>query len=247
VLGDFRSWLQHAAEAAEPPPPVSAEPSIDVASVLNHFVALRHEVNLQTKAVRAQQEQNAEVLQQLRQALDTLAQVPRARPQAQDAAEAQRPLLKTLIDVHDALSLASREMPKLRDAVAPLFQILADSDKAPAAVPWWRRWLGPSRRAAAPARPGEQANAAAEQIRALLESFRAGYAMGLQRVERALAQHGLEAIPTLGCPFDPEEMEVMDVAAGAGRPAGEVLAEIRTGYRWHGRVFRYAQVQVARD
>jgi molecular chaperone GrpE len=217
--------------------------------VLNHFVALRHEVNLQTKAVRAQQEQNADMLQQLRQALDALAQVSRARPQHQvpDAAEAQRPLLKTLVDVHDALSLANGEMPKLQEALAPLCQSLAEAAKAPAPVSWWRRWLGPARRAPTSTRPGQEASTAAERIRILLESFRAGYAMGLQRIERALTQHGLEAIPALGCPFDPEQMEVMDAVAGTGRPAGEVLAELRRGYHWNGRVFRYAQVQVAQD
>ena len=221
--------------------------------MLNHFVALRHEVNLQTKAVRAQQEQNTEVLEQLRQALDALAQAsrPRPQPQMQDTAEGQRPLLKTLVDVHDALSLASREMPKLHEALVPLFQSLADSRTRPRGSRCRHgggRWLGagPPHHAFS-VRAAKQANAAAARIRTVLESFCAGYAMGLKRVERALTQHGLEAIAAVGCPFDPEQMEVMELVAGTGRPAGEVVAEIRPGYRWHGRVFRYAQVQVRLD
>jgi molecular chaperone GrpE len=69
--------------------------------------------------------------------------------------------------------------------------------------------------------------------------------MSLQRVERALRQHGLEPILTLGQPFDPERMEAIDTAEGTGRP-GEVVEEVRRGYLWNGRVFRFAQVRVAR-
>src|SRR5437588_7992039 len=72
LLGDFRSWLHDTAASAQPPRPDPTGPPMDISSVLDHFVALRHEVNLQTKAVRAQQEQNSETLQQLRQALEVL-------------------------------------------------------------------------------------------------------------------------------------------------------------------------------
>ena len=71
--------------------------------------------------------------------------------------------------------------------------------------------------------------------------------MSLQRLERALQHHGLEAIPCVGRPFDPERMEVLEVVADTGRPANEVLDEVRRGYLWNGRVFRYAQVRVARS
>src|SRR6516162_3396144 len=78
ILADFRRWLTALAEA----PPESrradattltAEPP-DLHTLLAQFTALRHEVNLQTKASRAQQEQNAETLQQLTSALDALEQ-----------------------------------------------------------------------------------------------------------------------------------------------------------------------------
>jgi molecular chaperone GrpE len=71
--------------------------------------------------------------------------------------------------------------------------------------------------------------------------------MGLQRIERALEQHGLEAISAAGRAFDPERMEVLEAVDQSGRPPGEVLEEIRRGYLWRGRVFRYAQVRVARS
>src|SRR5262249_42813353 len=80
-----------------------------------------------------------------------------------------------------------------------------------------------------------------------LGSLVTGYRMGLQRVERALEQQGLEPILVTGTPFDPERMEVLEAVADTGRPPGEVIEEVRRGYLWRGRVFRFAQVRVARS
>ena len=70
--------------------------------------------------------------------------------------------------------------------------------------------------------------------------------MSLARVDRAIEQAGLEVIPAAGEPFDPERMEVVEVAGGTGRAAGEVIEEVRRGYLRGDAVFRYAQVKVAR-
>ena len=78
VLADFQSWLSELAapvaddeaSAADAP----AEETIDLHTLLGQFLAVRQEVNLQTRAVRAQQEQNAETLRQLTAALDALGQ-----------------------------------------------------------------------------------------------------------------------------------------------------------------------------
>ncbi|MFL5341380.1 MAG: nucleotide exchange factor GrpE [Gemmataceae bacterium] len=79
-----------------------------------------------------------------------------------------------------------------------------------------------------------------------VEAAASGLRMGLQRLERTLRQHGLEPIAATGRPFDPELMEVVDVAADSGRPVGEVMEEVRRGYLWNGKVFRFAQVRVAK-
>ena len=74
---------------------------------------MRHEVNLQTKAVRAQQEQNSETLRQLGLALEVLrARTTEQRP-SDGADEQQRGLLKTLVDLYDALGLGAREVAQL--------------------------------------------------------------------------------------------------------------------------------------
>jgi molecular chaperone GrpE (heat shock protein) len=40
-------------------------------------------------------------------------------------------------------------------------------------------------------------------------------------------------------------MEVVAAVSDTGRPAGEVIEEVRRGYRWKGGLFRSALVRVA--
>jgi molecular chaperone GrpE len=204
-------------------------------------------------------------------------------------------VLKGLVDLYDALSLAGREVGRIREAVLPTLDQLANAaapeppplppeplpappaaavETATAPAPaWWQRWLSRNPEAAAPtpAPPAdawprhaaalrelllaerrmaaerlEPARAAARQARQWLDGVLAGYAMSLQRVERALLQEGLEPIAATGRPFDPEQMEAVEIVTATDRPAGEVLAELRRGYLWKGGVFRYAQVSVAK-
>ncbi len=242
VLADFQTWLRDLASA---PPSAEAAPSpaVDLHTLLGGFVALRHEVNLQTRATRAQQEQNAEALRLLGEALEALRRSPQP---AQE--EATRPLLKTLIDLYDALALAEREVRRVQEAVLPALEAMLAALSPPAEAPRrsiWARWFG----AAPPAEDAErarQAREAGERVRAMLASLATGYTMSLQRLDRALRQHGLEPMAVVGAPFDPERMEVLEAVADSGRKAGEVLDEVRRGYLWNGRVFRYAQVRVAR-
>ncbi len=258
--------------------------------MLGQFLAVRHEVNLQTKAARAQQEQTAEALRLLAATVESLqkAHAGAAQGQQQAADEQVRPLLKALLDVHDALALALREAQRVQEGLLP---VLADLVGAPGewslgldgvgAPPLeesprpllarllgvrgvdarhlsdWQQRTRAAIEQAARARHEEhqagqrqrceQGRDGVERVRSLLGSLVTGYKMGLQRVERALAQHGLEPIPAEGWPFDPERMEVLEAAENTGRPAGEVIEEVRRGYLWRGRVFRFAQVRVARS
>jgi molecular chaperone GrpE len=265
VLAEFRAWLTTFAQ--DPPAPADATPSPkdapDLHTLLGQFLALRHEVNLQTRAVRNQQEQNAETLRQLGAALDSLRAVQALSQPSQEAP--LRPLLETLVELHDALARAGREMSRGEDAVAPLLgqacEVLEDQAEGSA---------GASSRAELPRsflarlfggpggptheRPADQcgqdrlreAHDNLRKVQTALASLVAGYAMSLQRIDRALARHGLEPIPAVGRTFDPEGMEVVEAVTGSGRPAGEVLEEVRRGYLQNGRVFRFAQVRVAK-
>jgi molecular chaperone GrpE len=256
VLADFREWLTNlpAVEAAAPPP---AEP-VDLATVVGQFVALRHEVNLQTKASRAALEQNAAVLQQLEEAVAEL----RERPEEGADDELTKPLLKALIDAYDALALARRQVERQRElidaALAPLRTgVEIEPPLVTAARPglWGRIFGGASDDPAAAWREGAlrtikerdgRARAAADYLRQTLDGLLTGYAMGLARIERALPPFGVEPLPCAGRRFDPEQMEVVEVVAGTGHPSGEVVEEVRRGYTRDGAVFRFAQVKVAK-
>jgi molecular chaperone GrpE len=266
ILAEFHAWLT--AEAQRPPTEATRPPSeepIDLHTLLAQFIALRHEVNLQTRATRAQQEQNAETLRQLASALDAAADRSDAAPHA-EGDDGTRALLKALLDVHDALTVGSREVLRVQDAIAlHLAQIAELTQPYPvdagllqrAASPsFWQRWSGGGTAAHRDALAAVQAHEeqAARQVRERLERLRqmtaslaTGYTMSLQRVERALEQQGLEAMAVVGTPFDPERMEVLEVVADSDRPSGEVVGEVRRGYVWQGRVFRYAQVRVAKS
>jgi molecular chaperone GrpE len=243
ILADFRTWLAEAKQipAAEP------TPDLAVATIVQHFIALRQEVNLQTKSSRAQLEQNAQTIAMLQQALEALPNEQPSDNNPQD--ELLRPLLKTLIDAHDALSLAEREVRRLLENPPAPPPVSATAIEI--RLPFWARWLGLSasiEEQIAPLRAAKPTGADeyAERFRQILDALLVGYRMSLQRIERAFEQQGLEAIPCVGQPFDPESMEVAEVVREEGRTSTEVLQEIRRGYWWRGRLFRYAQVRVAK-
>lgn len=240
MLADFRAWLR---EAAVPPPPVPDAEAIDLHTLLAQFTALRHEVHLQTRAARAQQEQTAEALAALQQ----------SQPADRDGDEVLRPLLKALVDAYDALALAEREVRRVQEALRPPADEPASApDESPPAPSFWARLFGAGKRIAQQqtiiaALRQQLSEERAGRPRQMLAAVLTGYTMSLQRVERALREQGLEPIPTVGHPFDPERMEVLEVVTDSGRPSGEVVGEVRRGYLWRDRVFRFAQVRVAKS
>jgi molecular chaperone GrpE len=239
------------------------------------FTALRQEVNLQTRAARSQLEQNAEAMRQLEEA-SSAQEKARAEAGGADRDEILRPLIKTLLEVYDAMALARREVERTQKTLDQLHAQVAIShapppDKQRLVLPqvprrrWWH-WRQSRAKDAVPVltvadmktrlarqelelaalREAASGGAEGERARQVLSSVLVGYTMGLQRLERALAQHNLEPIECIGRPFDPECMEVVDVVIEPGRQSTEVLEEVRRGYRWQGRLFRPAQVRVAK-
>jgi molecular chaperone GrpE len=202
-------------------------PPVDLFTLVGQFTALRHDVNLQTKAARAAVEQNAEVLRQLAE----------AKPAAAAEEADIRPLLKAVVDIADALALSLRQMERMRESVEPL---LATLDKPREQPGFFARLFGA--RQPVP----ETSDPAADKLRQLAAAAADGYAMSLRRVERVLPTFGLERVACQDRPFDPELMEVVEVVGDAGRPSGTVVEEVRPGYLWRGKVFRFAQVKVAR-
>lgn len=261
LLAGFRDWLMRTVAVADSgssavPAPDDVEPP-DLYSLLSQLTALRQEVNLQTRASRAQQEQSAETLRQLTDALAALedSQQATAESARQEQPEQLRPLLKAMAEAHDALALARREVQRIQETLAPLLEAPGDlQPPPPPRLPLLARWLGFAETVTQmqqdhARRRNERDGKVAAQLQAvrrLVESIITGYAMSLQRLERALDQHGLEPIPCVGEPFDPETMEVVEVVHETGGAASEVIEEVRRGYRWRGRMFRCAQVKVIR-
>jgi molecular chaperone GrpE len=198
---------------------------VDLHTLVAQFTALRHEVNLQTKASRAAVEQSAETIKLLGQ--------PKADPQ-----EAIRPLVKAIIDVADALAVSLRQVEKAKAAAESLLT------PPPATRPGILGRLFRTTDVVSAERTAQAE--ATDRLRTLLAGVADGYALSLRRVERVLPQFGLEPIPGDGLPFDPELMEVVEVLDAPGRESGAVVEEVRRGYRWDGKLFRPAQVKVAR-
>ena len=75
---------------------------------------------------------------------------------------------------------------------------------------------------------------------------------GIRAIDRKLRQllesEGVSAIEaTPGMQFDPREHEAVANVPGTGRPGGEIVDELRRGYRLRDRVIRPALVAVAED
>lgn len=263
ILADFRTWLT---EAATAPPPAAGPPAVDLHTLVSQFTALRHEVNLQTRAARTSLEQTAEAIKQLETAVEEL----RERPEAGD--DEAGPLLKALVGVYDNLALALRQVERQRDAIdQPLVEWVDGTtvtevqevqkavEVGPVAVrpSFWGRLFGVSvSQIQLKADIGaalkemesrhQQTAEAAKLVRSSFDGLIVGYRMSLARLDRAIEQAGLEVIAAEGEPFDPELMEVVEVVGDTGRPSGEVIEQVRRGYFRGDVVFRYAQVKVAR-
>jgi molecular chaperone GrpE len=87
-----------------------------------------------------------------------------------------------------------------------------------------------------------ETGAGGESLEALLDGVR-GTANGF---ERALAAAGVEPIPAIGQPFDPELHEAVDTIDVEPERDGVVTAEYSRGYKLGDRLLRPARTQVGR-
>lgn len=220
VLGDFRRWLT---EMGNVPSPAAAPDPIDLATIVTHFTALRHEVNLQTRSTRALVDQHAEALRLL------------ASSSINDGNDASLTLAKTLIEVTDALTAALGPIAASRNEL----ETLTTSTEPEPKPGFWARLLGRSL-------PAPTFVTGLAKVRSILDGLADGYLLSLKRIERTFPALGLEPFDTVGQPFDPETMEVIEVVAGNGVESGKVVEEVRRGYRRAGAVYRFALVKVAR-
>src|SRR5262249_531322 len=117
---DFRAWLL---DAARPPEAVPEAEPVDLHTLVAHFTALRHEVNLQTRAVRQQQEQNVETLRKLE--ATTCEPAPgdeQLRPPPNAPHEPLPPLVHGLIDVADTQQRAATELRRVAQTISSIVE-----------------------------------------------------------------------------------------------------------------------------
>lgn len=79
------------------------------------------------------------------------------------------------------------------------------------------------------------------------QSFHAGIAMIQQQLRNALAESGLEEVDASGQPFDPNWHEAVSQQETADVPEGQVVQQLRKGYKLRDRLLRPAGVVVARQ
>jgi molecular chaperone GrpE len=265
VLANFRRWLEALADAP-PPPPEPKEPAVDLATLVGAFTALRHEVNLLTKATRAQTEQVGQALEAIK------------APQSEVANDrSENRLVESLIETHDAIERSVKDLDQHRqfleqyreyEKISPVHPELSPKEKVDRWVdsrlrrrPIWKRVFGGGHpeydllksQLVDLEEKYDRENEDKVLIRVYLsETYRRldasilGLRMSQRRIERSMIENGIEPIQTRDQPFDPETMEVVDAVADSGQPSGAVVEEVRRGYRWNGRVLRYAQVRVAK-
>lgn len=70
-----------------------------------------------------------------------------------------------------------------------------------------------------------------------------GLNLALKQLYALIAEQGVEKIDVVGLPFNPHEMECIEVVDGED---DVVVSEVQPGYKLHGRVLRPAQVKVGK-
>ncbi len=79
-----------------------------------------------------------------------------------------------------------------------------------------------------------------------VDSLRVGINMIYTQLKSFLSEAGVEEIDALNKPFDPNLHEAVSQIASAEAPEGQVLQQMRKGYRYRDRLIRPAMVVVAK-
>ena len=92
----------------------------------------------------------------------------------------------------------------------------------------------------------EMALAAANAQNTSVQSLQAGINMIQQQLKAAMADAGLEEVDAMGKVFDPNVHEAISQQESADVPEGQVLQQMRKGYKLRERLLRPASVIVAK-
>jgi molecular chaperone GrpE len=73
-----------------------------------------------------------------------------------------------------------------------------------------------------------------------------GLELALNELYAVLSEQGVEKIAVVGKPFDPHQMECIEVVPGTPGTDNIVVEELLPGYRLHDKILRVAQVKVGK-
>jgi molecular chaperone GrpE len=239
LLERFRAWLAEVDEQSRlAGEPEREPPWWNQRELVEQFTALRHEVKLQTKSARQSQEQADRLLAGLQEAAEQLRATERKLADA--AGDVPEAVLETLMNLDDALRRGRAAVDKLVEQIGEELPELVESLEAEfRQLSWWRRWTaGPFCQLAL-----QTCRQQTETYVARCGSLAEGYQLTQARLVKAMRQQQLEGIDSLGQIADPQCMTVVEAVDDPLHSVGLVVEEVRRGYRWRGRVVRFAEVR----
>jgi molecular chaperone GrpE len=200
-----------------PEPPGDAGESTDLYAVFVELAGLRSELRTESRLVKDALDQFRGVFDLLRTSQAAMQQeLDRARSDSRDRERAA--LRPLLLDVID-----------LRDRLLAALKLVAVAPPG--------RFGRLFRRGAPAGAPGGAPGGAAWQE---------GLRMIVRRLDQALLDRGIVAMPLAGAPFDPRGARVVGTAPDSSVAEGTVIEEVRTGFLWDGQVLRTAEVIVSK-
>lgn len=250
TLQRFQNWLsQTQADIRQlDSAPAGAEKPVGLLRLIEETTALKQEVKLQTRGARGLEELVQSQLTSLNQALEQFRAV---QPKEQQAAwNAGKSLATALADLDEAIDRgfdqidrASRQLSAEADnATRSLIVGLDDQWKN---QPFLCKLFGKSYRQAITSVVNTRRDSSRGE--SILAAIREGYRLIRDRLKRALGAERIAQIACIGQDVDPETMIVVEAIDSETANPGTVVAILRRGYTWNGKLLRSAEVSVARE
>jgi molecular chaperone GrpE len=226
ILRRFEVWLDGVLAAEEPPQGITAELLSSLASETGistngrcDLYSIWAALTALTQEIKLQGRSFKQLSETLEPLSDLAPQLPEMQRDAQELA--RREMLDVLLELRDRLG---RGLEAARVSQAKMRESLQSG--------WTARLLARHK----------AFRQAFEAVGALQE----GCALSLDRLTEVLAQFDVREIVCQGQPFDPSAMHAVDVVETEQAADGTVVEVYRAGYEWKGKVYRPAQVKVAR-
>lgn len=253
LLARFSQWLDQTAAEAERAGrhgdgPSSLPSHIDIRpfslyQLVEEFTALRQEIKLQTKGFKSAQDQFEAASESLKQAMDRFDSV---KPDEEQAAWSRgKPLAEALADLDEALRRTASVIDQARKAIVE--ESGKRMDEALNAIFARQPWLFRKTQRRYQAQVREAFRAHGLEVRQqFFETLVEGFSLIMKRLDRVMKSEQIQRIQAVGRPADPSMMNVVEAVEDPERAPGTVVEEVRRGYTWKGRVFRFAEVRAVR-